>query len=211
MSPTGTPVTSSSVQFRLQVRTPGAEDCLLYEEIQTLNLSNTSGAFALSLGNGGGVRQDSNSWSLFDSFSNRQTFSFSASDCSSGTSYSPGASDNRKFQVFFNDGSFAGWEALPLQTINFIPMSIESYAVGGYPASSLLRVEDSGTLGTPSAISTAQYNEIIALVNGTSSLYEKSGQLGGSSLPALTSGQTVVSDGSGGWRVECRNPVDLRK
>ena len=199
MSPTGAPVTSSSVQFKIQIRTPGTEDCLLYEEIQTLDLSSTKGTFALSLGDGSGTRQDSNSWNLFDSLSNRKAFTFSAADCTAGTSYTPGATDNRKFRVHFNDGSFAGWESLPVQTINFIPMSIESYAVGGFPASSLLRVQDGGTLGTPSALSTAQYNEILALVGGTSSLYTKAGQLGGSNLPALTSGQTVVSDGSGGW------------
>ena len=199
ISPDGTPVASSSVQFKIQIRTPGTQDCLLYEELQTLDLSTTQGTFALSLADGSGVRQDSNSWSLFDALSNRKSFSFAAADCTGVNSYTPAADDNRKFRVYFNDGSFAGWEALPLQTINFIPMSIESYAVGGFPASSLLRVEDSGTLGTPSALTTAQYNEIVALVGGTSSLYEKAGQLGGSSIPALTSGQTVVSDGSGGW------------
>ena len=199
ISPSGTPVTASSVQFKIQIRTPGTQDCLLYEELQTLDLSTTQGTFALSLADGSGVRQDSNSWSLFDALSNRKSFSFAAADCTGVNSYTPAADDNRKFRVYFNDGSFAGWEALPLQTINFIPMSIESYAVGGFPASSLLRVEDSGTLGTPSALTTAQYNEIVALVGGTSSLYEKAGQLGGSSIPALTSGQTVVSDGSGGW------------
>jgi hypothetical protein len=199
ISPDGTPVASSSVQFKIQIRTPGTEDCLLYEELQTLDLSTSQGVFALSLGDGTGTRQDSNSWNLFDSLSNRKGFTFAAADCTVGTTYTPSASDNRKFRVYFNDGSFAGWESLPVQTINFIPMSIESYAVGGFPASSLLRVQDGGTLGTPSALTTAQYNEIVALVGGTSSLYEKAGQLGGSSIPALTSGQTVVSDGSGGW------------
>ncbi len=40
--PDGAPLEGSSVQFRLQVRSPGAENCLLYEEIQTLNMAGSS-------------------------------------------------------------------------------------------------------------------------------------------------------------------------
>ena len=199
IGPDGNPVTASSVQFKIQIRTPGSEDCLMYEELQTLDLSATKGTFAISIADGTGVRQDSNSWPLFDSLANRKSFSFSGSDCTGSTTYAPGPTDNRKFRVFFNDGTFSGWEALPTQTMNYIPMSIESYAVGGYPASSILKVADSGTLGTTTPLSTAQYNEILALTAGTSSLYTKAGQLGGSNLPTLGSGQAIVSDGSGGW------------
>ncbi|NCN95301.1 MAG: hypothetical protein GW917_01110, partial [Bdellovibrionales bacterium] len=194
--PDGSPVTSTLVQFKLQVRTPGTEDCLLFEEIQNHDLSATKGVFAISLGDGSGVRQDSNSWNLFDSLSNRKAFGFTASDCTGPNTYTPNTSDNRKFRVSFNDGTFSGWETLPLQTINYIPMSIESYAVGGFPASSLLRLEDSGTLGTSSPLTTAQYNEILSLVGGTSSLFEKAGNLNGSSIPTLASGNSLQWNGS---------------
>src|SRR5690606_102752 len=110
-------------------------------EIQNQDLSSSSGMFAISLGDGSGVRQDSNAWNLFEALSNRKSFTFAASDCTGPNAYAPAATDNRKFRVYFNDGTFAGWEALPTQMINYIPMSIESYAVGGFPASSLLRVE----------------------------------------------------------------------
>ncbi len=33
--PDGAPLEGSSVQFRLQVRSPGSENCLRYEEVQT--------------------------------------------------------------------------------------------------------------------------------------------------------------------------------
>ena len=42
LKPDGSPVISSVVQFRLQIRTPGTEDCLLYEEIQNLDLSSSA-------------------------------------------------------------------------------------------------------------------------------------------------------------------------
>ncbi|NCN95283.1 MAG: hypothetical protein GW917_01010, partial [Bdellovibrionales bacterium] len=196
IGPNGTPVVSSSVQFKLQIRTPGSEDCLLYEELQTLDLSEKKGVFAISLADGTGTRNDSNSWNLFEALANRKTFSFSSADCTGSSSYTPNVTDNRRFRVFFNDGTFSGWESLPVQTINFIPMSIESYAVGGYPASSLLKVADSGTLGTTTPLSTAQYNEILSLVGGTSSLYEKAGQLNGSAIPSLSSGNSLQWNGS---------------
>jgi hypothetical protein len=198
LKPDGTPVTSSTVQFRLQMRTPGAEDCLLYEEIQTADLSLTSGVFALSIGDGSGVRQDTHhTWTLFEALSNRKDFTFTPGDCIGMNSYSPDPGDNRKFRVAFDLGS--GWETLPVQTINYIPMSIETYAVGGFPASSLLRVEDAGALVNTAPLSNAQYVELLALLGGSSGQYEHAGQLGGSALPSLGAGQTMVSDGSGGW------------
>src|SRR5690606_19878389 len=105
--------------------------------------------------------------------------------------YTPNASDNRRFRVSFNDGTFTGWELLPVQTINYIPMAIESYAVGGFTASSLLRVENAGALVNTSPLNNAQYTEFLALLGGTSSQYSKAGELNGSALPVIGSGESV--------------------
>ena len=45
--PDGNPLEGTTVQFRMQVRSPGSENCLLYEEVQTLNMAGSSGVFAL--------------------------------------------------------------------------------------------------------------------------------------------------------------------
>ncbi len=199
LKPDSMPVTSSHVQFKMQIRTPGAQDCLLYEEIQSHDLSQSSGMFAVSLGDGTGSRQDTHhTWTLFEALSNRKDFSFAGGDCAVGSTYSPDSTDNRRFRVYFNDGSFSGWEALPVQTINFIPMSIESYAVGGFPASSLLRFEDaSGNLVNTSPLDNNAYTELLNLLSGTSSQYEKPGNLNGSALPSIGSGESVRWNGSG--------------
>ncbi|MBK7960196.1 MAG: hypothetical protein IPK04_02610 [Bdellovibrionales bacterium] len=55
IDPSGNPVVSSSVQFKVQLRTPGVEDCLLYEEVQTKNLSETDGIFSISIFDGSGL------------------------------------------------------------------------------------------------------------------------------------------------------------
>jgi hypothetical protein len=194
LKPDGTPVLSASVLFKLQIRTPGGVDCLMYEETQTADLSTTNGSFAISLGDGSGSRQDSNSWSLFEALSNRKAFSFSAADCNGTNTYSPAAKDNRRFQVSFDVGS--GWEDLPAQIINYSPMSIESYAVGGFPAASLFRVEDAGTVGNVAALTTTQYNNLVSLANGSSTQYESSGSLNGSALPSMGSGESLRWNGA---------------
>lgn len=66
LKPNRTPVISNMVRFRLQIRTPGPEDCLLYEEIQVLDMSRSQGAFSLSINDGTGFRQDTHNWNLFD-------------------------------------------------------------------------------------------------------------------------------------------------
>jgi hypothetical protein len=201
LRPNNTPVTSSNVQFKIQIRTPGTQDCLLYEEIQTADLSATSGVFAISIGDGTGTRTDAHGadWSLFEALSNRQNFNFSSGECTGATTYAPNPDDNRTLRLFFDDGSGSGWQSLPTQVVNYTPMSIETYAVGGFPASSLLRVEDAGALVNTAPLSNAQYVELLALLGGSSAQYEHAGQLGGSALPSLGAGQTMVSDGSGGW------------
>ncbi|MBX3040732.1 MAG: tail fiber domain-containing protein [Bdellovibrionaceae bacterium] len=200
---------SNSVQFRLQVRTPGPEDCLMFEEIQVVDMSKSQGTFSLSLNDGSGFRQDSYTWNLFDVFSNRRSFSFIGSDCTGPTVYTPNPADSRRFRVLFNDGTFpiGTWEPLPAQTINYVPMSIETYSVGGFPASSLLRVENGGNLVNTSPLSNSQYAELLALTAGTSGLYAKPGELAGSALPAVTDGQSIRWN-SGSWQAYTPAEID---
>ena len=49
---TNLPITAAAVTFRLQIRTPGPENCLLYEEQQVKNLSTTDGIFVIGVNNG---------------------------------------------------------------------------------------------------------------------------------------------------------------
>ncbi len=55
----GSSVVSSAVQLQVQIRSSGNENCLLYSEIQTKDLSTTDGLFSLTLNDGSGVRNDS--------------------------------------------------------------------------------------------------------------------------------------------------------
>ncbi len=160
LSASGTPITSSAVQFQVQILSAGGT-CLLWQEAQTLDLSATSGVFVLGINDGSGVRNDGGAYNFQQIFSNSQTL-----NCSGGGTYTPTATDGRSMIVYFNDGTFTGWEAAPSQAINYTPKAIDALQVAGYPATSLLRLSDTTVVTTP--LTTPQYNQLVALINGNS-------------------------------------------
>jgi hypothetical protein len=103
LNPNGDPVQGNSVQFKLQIRTIGNENCLMYEEVQVKDMSGSDGVFTLTINDGSGTRLDSAAYGLDQIFANRGTFSFPPNYCASGNSYAPNPSDGRKLQVYFND------------------------------------------------------------------------------------------------------------
>jgi hypothetical protein len=182
----GTSVTSTAVQFRIQVRSPGTENCLLYEETQTKDLSSTAGVFVLGLNDGSGTRSDGSGISFSKIFNNNSPFSFGAGLCSSGTTYTPATVDGRALAISFNDGTFSGWEAAPVQAVNYAPKSLDSLQVGGFTSSSLVRVADTSGPQPASALTPANFTELLSLLGGTSAQYMKSSSTNGTSLPNLS-------------------------
>lgn len=87
LKPNGTPIAGQFTQFKLQIRTPNSNNCLMYEEIQTLDLRNTEGSFALTINDGSGSRQDTTGLGLDRIFANYGSFNFT-SGCISGRSVS---------------------------------------------------------------------------------------------------------------------------
>lgn len=209
LDPNGNAVNSSNVQFRLQIRTPGNENCLMYEEIQTKDMTNSDGIFSITINDGTGARTDSSGFTLDQIFANRGSFSFPGGYCVTGFNYSPNSTDGRKLQVYFNDGSFATgqWEPTPAMAINFIPMAIEAQQVGGYKKEQILKLAD-GVSTTGSELDATKWTSLQALINGTSSAYVKPSdqvtQLYGASIPTPSNGQSIrwnssLNAGAGGW------------
>lgn len=162
------PVTADTVQFRLQIRSPGTENCLMYQETHVLDLSGTSGVFAITINDGTAAIPNAEPFPLDHVFRNRGTFTFAAGKCAVGTTYAPNPADGRVLAVEFNDGSFSGWERLPAQSLNFVPLSLESLTVGGYTPSQLLRVHDAA--GDPVAVAPltqAQLDVLLDVADGT--------------------------------------------
>lgn len=199
IKPNGEPLVGTNTQFKLQIRTPDSQNCLMYEELQAQNLSESNGLFSLTLNDGTGSRTDSTGLTLDRIFANQGSFSLGASSCNSGAgNYTPNASDGRNLTVLFRDETMSSWEPIPAQKINFVPFAFEAKQVQGFTADSILRVVDA--TGNPitglAPFSNSQYSALVSLANGTSTTYTQSGQLNGSALPAMASGQVLGWNGT---------------
>lgn len=170
--PDGNPLEGSSVKFRMSVRSPGAENCLLYEEAQTINMAGSSGMFALTLNDGTGTRIDTATYSVSRIFANRATLTLDSTRCVSGTTYVPALTDGRKFVVYFKDETMSAYEPLPIMSLNYIPQSIyalESQKVGVFAEDNLLRAVDvSGNPVTAPALNPTQLSTLSSLLAGGS-------------------------------------------
>ena len=199
----GSPVLGSSVQFRFQVRTSGSENCLIYEETQTLNLQSTRGSFSATIGDGtrsapsvdGGL-------ALSTIFSNTQSMTTVSSACAdASTSYTPSSTAVRMLKISYNDGS--GWDEIPTIPLNAVPQAMYAYdaaKLGGVNAALyLLRADVPQCAADEFLTRTVSGFECQGLDFGTGSgqipQLDGSGQLLMSVMPSSVS-STVASVGS---------------
>ncbi|HRO67452.1 MAG TPA: hypothetical protein PL182_07810, partial [Pseudobdellovibrionaceae bacterium] len=168
LKPNGRTVTASNVQFRLQVRTPSPSNCLLFEEIHIEDLSSSQGVFSITLNDGHAAQINTEPFTLQRAFQNWGIFQFAPGKCAGTTDdYTPGSTDGRQLAVSFNDGSFAGWEPLPAQEINYVPLALESVSVQGHRPSNFFRVMDSEVLHIMNPWSSENYQKLLDLVANT--------------------------------------------
>lgn len=184
--PDGTPL-NGSVNLKVQIRSPGVENCLLYEE--TFTKTATNGYVSVILDDGAGARSDGLGHTFADSFKNVSTFS--GLTCDSGTTYSPVSTDGRELVLHAFIGS--QWEIFPAVAVNAVPYSLESKSLAGYPGADYVRV-----VGGASPLSNANFNALLALAAGTSAMYQQYGKLQGVTLPAMTNGH-ALGWSAGAW------------
>lgn len=187
------PVEASHVQFKIQVRSPGAANCLLYEESRTIDMHGSDGIFVIPIGDGVGIRSGADPGILIENvFSNNTTLDHTGLSCNSDGHYQPQAQDSRKLIVSFDDGSGAGSQQLPAMDVNYVPFSLHAreaqsaLKVGSVPALQVMSVSS----GAATPLSAANFAELVLLVNGSSSSYVKT-----SSVPVCASGEVLKGTG----------------
>ena len=187
LRPDGTPVQNLSVEFKIQIRTPGLENCLMYEE--TLSAPVVNGLFSIAIGTN--TRTDSfSTWNFDRVFSNRSTFNLTAPDCTMTSDYAPTPGDGRMISVYFRESPLGTFEAMPRQALNYAPMAIESRFVSGYGSGSLLKIEG---VDNRTTLSGAQLTELVALTNGN---YVRSSGATGAVVPVLSGNASGAVAGS---------------
>ncbi|WP_413288350.1 tail fiber domain-containing protein [Bdellovibrio sp. HCB337] len=162
MKPDGSALESASVQFTVQIRSPGNESCLLYQESQNIDMSGSAGVFSLELGANPGYRVAASvdgGNTISKVFANQGTLTLPT--CAFGSTYTPNSADGRLLYISFNDGS--GAQTLSAQKITYVPYAIESMQVNGYSASQLVRVDS----GTAPVLTPANLTMLSQLFGGT--------------------------------------------
>lgn len=178
IDPSGNPVTAASVTFTVQIRSPNAADCNLYEETHTVNMSTSNGYFSLNIG--AGTKSGSGfafSSTLTQAFANSGTLS--SLSCTSGaTTYVPAATDGRKLRVAFNDGTTSATMS-PDVAINSAPFAMVADTLQGYVPGNFLQPNTTSAQVTQANLnsvfaSAAYVSELTNLAAGTSTTYAKS-------------------------------------
>lgn len=195
-----TPVTSSSVTFRIRIKSPGSENCLLYDETQTQDLSQTNGVFTLTIGTGTRVSSTvDGGYSIDRIFSNRGTIDLSSTSpaaCAIGSGYSPGSADGRILTISFDDASGVGWQTLPPQALNFVPQALDSMHFAGYNPPNFLRFDDTAAASNSSELNSTQFTDLMALIAGTSNKYTRAGANSGAIVPSFSGNPSSPTTGS---------------
>lgn len=170
VDPSGNVVTNPSVQFVLDILSPGSEACVLFRESHTLDMSTSEGYFSLNIGTGTVMGSYP---TLIRVFQNHGTMS--GLTCAVGSSYAPGINDVRKMRVTIYVGGGSA-DVIGTLTINPVPMAETARTVGAFEAQSLLRAVDGSNnpVGVP-PLNPGQVTELTNLIAGTSALYAPAG------------------------------------
>jgi hypothetical protein len=200
----GQPVIGSTTQFRVQILSPNAEQCVLYDESHQIDLSQTGGLFSINLNDGGGTKNAPTTYTLEQAISNGAAFTVNSSYCdpSAGTgmiTYTPASTDNRKVIISFKDPtSMSGFEQIPAVDLNPSAYAFETRSLGGFGSSSVLRVSNAGVPGTAPMLTSAQVTELLSLIGGTSTNYMSStgGSTTGARLPTVSGNPASPAAGS---------------
>lgn len=176
------PLEDPNVLFTLQVVSPGIEECVLYEESHTVNMTGSGGVFALAIGAGtraGAAFEDTST--LAQVFNNAGA-QMNALSCASGNSYTPGTTAKRKIKMTFDIG---GGPQVVTQTLDIQAVPYALYAdtlQGKAPADFLQTSAMTTQVKIDNLATTTNYNELLALIGGTSTNYTLAN--GGNFTPA---------------------------
>jgi hypothetical protein len=172
ISGNGVPLENPSVQFVLEILSPDPEQCILYYETQTLNMSGTSGYFTIIIGKGTRSGSDPN-LSFAQIFQNTTDLNVLA--CAPGYSspYTHVSGASRKVRVKFNDGS--QWVSLDSDyLLTSVPQAVVAQNLQNKTPSDFIQVTSTGSLtqaNVESIFSSINYSRLTSLLSTSPTNY----------------------------------------
>ncbi len=190
------PVESPAVTLTVKVTSIGVNECVLYEETHSLNMTSSDGIFSVKVGSGTRTVNDK-ALSVIQVFSNTGTI-ITGLVCGGGvTTYTSMLSDSRNVYATFNDGVDTVAFSSPY-VIQSVPYALEAERLAGKSASEFLQTTADTTQSKVNAImATTPYTELLALIGGTSSQYMAPGSAISTSGNITQSGTGSFTTGSG--------------
>ncbi len=206
LNPAGLPQEAASVAFTVELRSPGAENCLLFSESHTLNMTNSGGAFSLPIGSGVRSGAGFQATSTLDQVFDNGAANITGLTCGTGTSYDPTALQSRKIQITFDDGSGPQTltQTLNVQSVPYALFADSAKTLGPLGPTDFLQTNILTGLTQTNVdsvfASNANVVELLALIAGTSSQYAKSAGAqtfsGAVSLTGAGTGLSVTNNAS---------------
>lgn len=171
------------VLFTVQIISPGIEECVLYEETHTINMTGSGGVFALPVGNGSRLGAAFEDTSTLAQVFNNASGQINGLTCTSGNSYTPVNTAKRKIKMTFDVG---GGPQIVTQTLDIqaVPYALYADTLQGKGPLDFLQTSVMTTqVKIDNLAANANYNEILALIGGTSANYTLAN--GGNFTPAV--------------------------
>ena len=133
IKPDSTPLEAGSVNFRIKIYNQ-AKTCLLWQEIQNLNMNNSGGDFKIEIGVGPNTATPVTQFrNIFQNAGSLQ--------CNGGSTYSPPVNEQRTLSIEFDDDIDGTYVILDEVPVSFAPYAFHATTVGGYTSSYLFRTD----------------------------------------------------------------------
>lgn len=191
LAPNGSPLLGSAVQFRVQIRTPAPESCLMWEEVHVKDLSASSGNFKIVLADASALIQNTEPFPMESIFLNGVPFNFAAGKCAvGGPLVVTPVGATREVRIAFRDGSMA-WESLPAYRLSASAYAYEANSLMGHKPNQFFRVDDGVGPRTLGPWSLSDYDRLVGIVDGSQNIAGSASGFTGS-----LSGDVTGSQGS---------------
>lgn len=199
---TTTPLDDSAAQMRIQILN-ASKTCLLYEELQTVNTSATSGYFNIQVGSAvGSTKRTSNDVGLtmiqiFQNATAVTAGNVSGSSCT-GSTYTPTAGDVRYFRITVTPSASNVADTLsPDAVVGSVPNAMVAQSLEGIERANILQANSSGstvlTQTNLNALFTSPgYGYLQSILSGNFMATTSSG----ADLPVLTTTPSTPSTGN---------------